>query len=105
MSWELKIEDKRIWKTRGLNEDRDSLLLLLDVTAACSPVHGRRAVPEQVAADAVVGRLHPPTAHRHAPHLGQGECVRVTEGARGQPSLQEHLWLCWAVAAAGGNAL
>ena len=65
-----------------------------------SPVHSRPAVPEEMAADAVVGCLHPPPAHLHAPRLGQGEGVRVQEVTRGKTSLHEHLELCWAVTAA-----
>lgn len=66
----------------------------------CSPVHGRPAVPEEVAADAVVDGLHPPPANLHAPRLGQDEGVGVAEVTRGKTSLHEHLGLIWAVAAA-----
>ena len=70
----------------------------------CSPVHGRPAVPEEVAADAVVDGLHPPPANLHAPCLGQDEGVGVAEVARGQTSLHEHLRLRWTVAAAEKNS-
>ena len=66
----------------------------------CSPVHGRPAEPEEVAADAVVDGLHPPSGNLHAPRLGQDEGVGVAEVTRGKTSLHKHLRLRWTVAAA-----